>query len=214
MPASDPAALLARGERLLGKIGALRDEAHATTILIEDAQEQAAVYEQAAALLRSYSTEAAEKLRSDIEKLVTYGVQSVFGDESLSFKVTNRVLRGVQVVEFALVSNGVERPVLGSHGGGVAEVVGFILRVVVVLLSSRRPFLVLDEPFARVSVNYRPRLAQFVAELVERTSLQLLIVTHDADLPEVADRHYRLTLREGKTEVQLVPRDTEEESLA
>lgn len=172
---------------------------------IQAAHATAQDYEAAATVIRSYSDEQSQKIKSDIEDLVTYGVQSVFDDPSLRFRVTGRVLRGAPSIEFSLESKAsggvIERPVMGSHGGGLAEVTGFILRVVVALLSGRRRLLVLDEPFARVSANYRPRLAGFIREICDKTGLDLLIVTHDEDLPEVADTVYRLGLRGGVTRV-------------
>lgn len=162
-------------------------------------QQAAEDWTRAADVIRSFSDESSERLRADIERLVTHGLRTVFEDDSLTFVVTTRVLRGATSVEFSLRSGDVERPILNSYGGGVAEVVAFVLRVVVTLLSGKRPLLVLDEPFSRVSANFRPRLARFVRELVDQTNLQIIAVTHDDHLPEVADVHYSFAQVEGAT---------------
>lgn len=154
-------------------------------------------WSRAADIINSFDDEAGKRLKDDIERLVSHGLSSVF-EEPMQFKVTSRLLRGAPSVEFTLISNGVERPILGSHGGGVAQVVGFVLRVVVVMLTpGLRPVLVLDEPFSQVSVGYRPRLADFIRELVDATPLQLILVTHDDHLPAVADVHHVFSAAAG-----------------
>ena len=183
-----------------------RREADSLAAQADDLERRAVIADQAAALLRSISSDRASDLAARVSDLVTRGLRTVFEDDAVEFRVTTRTLRGQSAVEFALVTDGVERPVLDHHGGGVAEVVAFVLRVVVVLLTpGTRRVLILDEPFARVSVDYRPRLASFVRDLVESTGLQLIVVTHDDALPEVADVHYRVSRRGGESSFQLVP---------
>jgi DNA repair exonuclease SbcCD ATPase subunit len=185
------------GQRLQYDRQALEARLRALQGEVHNANDQADILERAADLIRSYGDEQSERIRADIERLVTYGLQSVFADDGLRFTVTTRVLRGQSAIEFALN----DRPVVSAHGGGVAAVVGFILRVVVTLLSGRRRFLYLDEPFAAVSAHYRPALAQFIRELADRADLQLLIVTHDEDIPTIADRHYQFRLQGTTTKV-------------
>lgn len=183
-----------RRKELLATIA--RNEAEVVRLQAEEAD-----WARAADVIRSFSDAHSEHLKEDIERLVSHGLTSVF-DEPMQFKVTTRLLRGASSVEFTLVSNEVERPVLGSHGGGVAQVVGFVLRVVVTMLNRQlRPVLFLDEPFSQVSAEYRPRLAAFVRELVDSTPLQIVMVTHDTDLPEVADVRYRFSSVNGTTRV-------------
>lgn len=166
----------------------------------EASRELALDWERASDVLRSFSDDKSANLRADIERLVSHALVSVF-DEPMEFKLTTRTLRGQQSVEFSLVSNGVERPVLGSHGGGVSQVVAFVLRLVVVMLSPNRHVLILDEPFSQVSAEFRPRLAAFLREIVDATDLQLILVTHDTEIPEVADVHYRLSAASGVARV-------------
>jgi DNA repair exonuclease SbcCD ATPase subunit len=189
-----------------GRISTLTQEHERLGREAEDAGALAADWARAADVLRSFSDEQSAKLRTDIERLTTTGLRAVFADDTLTFKVTTRVLRGNTSVEFTLVSvmegREVELPVLGARGGGVAEVIGFVLRVVVALLSDHDPILILDEPFSHVSANYRPALAQFIRELIDSTPLQLILVTHDDVLPETADMHYVFSTTDGITTAQ------------
>lgn len=208
---TDPAPVLDAFDRLIRETAQAKGRRSAAEATLADLRRRQAAavdleadWSRAADLLRTIEDEQSDRLRRDVEGLVSRALAAVF-DEPLSFVVSTRILRGQPAVEFSLVDpSGTQRPVLGSHGGGVAQVVSFVLRVVVVLLSPSRPVLILDEPFSMVSASYRPRLARFIREVVDSTSLQLILVTHDEHLPEVADRHYAFTRSGDRTHVREV----------
>ena len=183
-----------------------RREADSLAAQADDLERRAVIADQAAALLRSISSDRASDLAARVSDLVTRGLRTVFEDDAVEFRVTTRTLRGQSAVEFALVTDGVERPLRPPPGGGAGG--GALLAAGVFVAPCRpapRRVPILDEPFARVSVDYRPRLASFVRDLVESTGLQLIVVTHDDALPEVADVHYRVSRRGGESSFQLVP---------
>ncbi len=143
-----------------------------------------------------------------IETLVTTGLQTIFGDD-LSFHLVPTVRGNRPEIDFVVRSTvgatTVDTPVLDARGGGLAATVGFLLRLVVLLLDTRRrgdTVLFLDETFAHVSAEYEPRLAEFIAELVTRTGIQIVLVTHSDAFTDLADRRYRFELRDGITQVR------------
>ena len=79
--------------------------------------------------------------------------------------------------------------------------VGLLLRLILALLTNKRALLLLDESFSHVSQEYEPALAEFLAELVVRTNVQVLLVTHSTAFEEFADVAYRLKLVDGKSVV-------------
>lgn len=148
-------------------------------------------------LTRIGETEQADAQRQ-IEELVTRALQVIFGEE-LSFKLVPRVLRDQAALDFVLVSSYggtvIETPVMEARGGGMAAVVGFVLRLVVLLLTpGARRFLALDESFAHVSASYEPRVAEFLREVADKAGVQLLLITHSSAYSDLADARYRLVL--------------------
>lgn len=128
-----------------------------------------------------------KELEQKVEALVDYGVQSVFGP-TYRFKVTSE-LRGKSVrTEFWLVENGLQLPLLDATGGGVGDVVSFLLRVVILCLArpTQRRVLVLDEPFKFVSTSHFQTLAALLRELSDSLGLQLIMVTHKPELLDAA----------------------------
>jgi ABC-type branched-subunit amino acid transport system ATPase component len=97
----------------------------------------------------------------------------------------------------------VETSVLDARGGGMAAVAGFVLRLVVLLLTpGARRFLALDESFAHVSASYEPRVAEFLREVADKAGVQVLLITHSTAFSDLADARYRLTLgADGITQV-------------
>lgn len=168
------------------------------------------LYERAAGLLTKIGEDRQAAAQKQIEALVTQGLQSIFG-EDLAFHLV-QVVRGKRPeIDFLVRSrldDGtiVDTDVMDARGGGLAATVGFLLRLVVLLLSRKRQetVLFLDETFAHVSAEYEPRLAEFLRELVDKTGVQIIMVTHSDAFSESADTRYRFTLHEGVTHVRPV----------
>lgn len=166
-----------------------------------------ATHEQACAVLTSIGETRQESAQRQIEELVTRALQVIFSD-NLSFHLTQEVKGNQSFVGFTLrttLADGTEVDTdMDARGGGMAAVVGFVLRLVILLLTpGARRFLALDETFAHVSKSYETALAEFLREVVDKAGVQLLLVTH-SDAFDLADRKYRLVLDQatGITEVQ------------
>ena len=194
-------------ERRIGEARALASQGAKAQSQAEDAKEIVVACEEAVAFLNSFADERQSKVQQQVETLVTHGVQTIFGDD-LTFHVISEQKANRTEVHFTLRSTmGEERgetPILDARGGGVAAVVGFLLRLIITLLREERPLLVLDETFAQVSDGYLPAVAQFVQELVEQTGAQILMVTHSEVFAEYADKVYKVSQKNGVTVIDPV----------
>lgn len=165
------------------------------------------VQEETSLLLSTIGEERQESARRQVEELVTRALQVIF-DKNLSFHMVQSVKANRAEVDFVIRStygdDVVETPVMDARGGGMAAVVGFVLRLVVLLLTpGARRFLALDESFAHVSASYEPRVAEFLREVADKAGVQLLLVTHSDAYSDLADARYRITLGpDGCTQVE------------
>lgn len=177
---------------------------------VADLDAEVKVLEQTTGLLNSLSEERQTAAQATIEELVTRGLQTIF-DPSLSFIIVQGVKGNAASVEFlirkAIGDAVIETPVLEAQGGGLSATVGFLLRVVVLLLrpESEGQLLCLDETFAHVSDDYVPRVAAFLREVVDRTGIRIVMVTHQQDFTEFADKVYRFSQKDGITQVTVDP---------
>lgn len=152
------------------------------------------------ALLTNLGEMAQRQSQEKLEQLVTRGLQVIFGSE-LSFHVQQSVKASQAVTEFVIRStyNGtqIDTPVMEARGGGMAAVTGFMIRLVVLLLTpGARRILFLDETFGHVSREYEPRLAEFLQEVATRAGVQLVLVTH-SDAYDAADVKHRIEMGAG-----------------
>jgi DNA repair exonuclease SbcCD ATPase subunit len=195
---------LEREAGLAAEVGRRGREAQAGVARLKAAME---VQEKVAVLLNSIGEERQEAARRQVEELVTRALQAVF-DKNLSFHMIPQVRANRAEVDFVIRSTfgeqAVDTPVLDARGGGMAAVVGFVLRLVVLLLSpGSRRFLALDESFAHVSASYEARVAEFLREVADKAGVQVLLVTHSDAYGDMADARFRLTLGpDGTTQVE------------
>ena len=174
---------------------------------IVDLQDTSAVLDRVTVLLNSIGEEKQLQAQQKIEGIVTKGLQFIFGD-NYSFHITQTVKGKNSTIDFTIKSligdSVLETDILGAHGGGLASVVGFLLRITLLLLSkdSQARIIIGDEMFAAVSREYLDPLAQFVKELVEKTGIQFLLITHSPEWIEYADVAYRFENKNGVTKVR------------
>ena len=160
------------------------------------------------AYLSTLADERQAEVFKSLETTVTEGLQSIF-QEDLRLEVTTKMVGSRSEVVFSIVSTSSEgelrTSVMDARGGGLAAVVGFLTQAVLILLTpGMRPFVALDETFRNVSVEYQEPLGQFVAELCEKTGLQVLLVTHQPEIAEYADTQYSFTQSDGITNITRV----------
>lgn len=83
-------------------------------------------------------------------------------------------------------------------GGGVIDISSMALRII--SLESYEPFvdgpIILDEPGKMVSKEYVPMLSEFIKKISKDFGRQVIVVTHNEFLGQVADTKIRVTLDE------------------
>jgi len=192
----------------VGALKALKETENEWTQRIAELSASIETYDKVSGVLSSIAEDRQQKVQEQIEILVTQGLQKIFGAH-LSFHVVQAVKGRSPVSEFFIrtnLGNGAFRDtdIFNAMGGGIGAVAGFLLRLVVLMLSNTEKYatLVLDETFAHVSDSYLPALAEFLKEIVDKAKVQVVLVTHQKDFAEVADKAYRFSLNaEGYTVV-------------
>lgn len=201
------ALLRQRVDRRTGEGRRLAADGIASRDRVAELRGQLEVHDKAVAVLNAVSEQQQEAAQRKMEELVTRALQVVFGEE-MSFHLVQTVKANRPEVDFVIRSEYggqvVETPVMEARGGGMVAVVGFVLRLVVLLLTpGARRFLALDESFAHVSASYEPRIAEFLREVVDKAGVQILLITHSNAYGDVADSKYRLYLGpDGITRVE------------
>lgn len=176
---------------------------------LKDCKEQIDLFEQVNIYLQQVSEHARQQAKEQIEALVTRALQFVFGEE-FSFEVEISEKRSRPSAEFYVVSEYEDKKIKNkpqnARGGGVVDVVSLALRVAVLQTFSRPKILgplVLDEPTKHVSEEYITRVTKFLRNVAEMYERQIIVVTHQQHLSQVADKSFLVELLGSKSEVKV-----------
>jgi hypothetical protein len=140
-----------------------------------------------------------ENLQRWFEQVITYGMRSVFGD-AYRFVIIGPEIKANEIaIDFKIMKRSgdteLERDPYDEMGGGVADVLSFLLQFIMVFLLRDRinPILFLDEACKHLSMEHRPAMANLLQELVEKTGVQILMISHDPVFLEAADVAYEFS---------------------
>lgn len=164
------------------------------------------VLEQVRLLLQRASEYAREQIKQQIEMLVTHCLQFVFGP-NLEFEIELSEVRGKTNAEFYVVSTyddvKIKTKPQDARGGGVVDVISLALRIAVIQSTDlyKDGPLILDEPAKHVSNEYINNVAQFLKQISDVFHRQIIMVTHNQYLSEIADLAYKVELKNGISEV-------------
>ncbi len=158
------------------------------------------------ALLQRVSEAAREQSKQQIESIVTNCLQFIF-DSSLEFKIEINEVRGRPEAEFYVVSNlngeTIRTKPQDARGGGVVDVISLAVRIAMLEcnnLDINGP-IILDEPAKHVSDDYITQVAEFLKQVSTMFNRQVIIITHNRHLSEIADKWFQVDMCEGISRV-------------
>ena len=134
-----------------------------------------------------------EQLKYKISNIVTQAMSLIFPDP-YEFKVEFVERRNSTECDLLFSRGGEDYDPLESAGHGAADVASFTLRISYWLLSATAPFILLDEPFRHLSEDLQPAAAEMLRMLSKEFDLQFLIVSHEEEITNCADRRYDFQL--------------------
>lgn len=201
------AQLRSKHQKAEGQLELLRSEKTKLETKQEQLQADLDTWRQVQILFGKVSEFSREQLKLRIEQTVTAALQAVFGEEGLGFEIRLGERAGVPTAEWQVVSLYGDQLVAGdpqdSRGGGVVDVVSLALRLALLELSRPKPegALLLDEVGKHVSSAFAPNVAVFLKEYARKTGRQIVLVTHQAALSEVADKSIVVSKIDGESVV-------------
>jgi DNA repair exonuclease SbcCD ATPase subunit len=170
------------------------------------------LWQQVQVLFGKVSEFARAQLKARIEETVTAALQAVFERDDMAFEIEMRTVNNQPAANWQVVSyygagediSTVSGSPEDARGGGISDVVSLALRLALLELARPKPRgpVLLDEVGKHVSKEYAPNVAQFLKQYAQKTGRQILLITHQSDLADVADVSYRVSQENGVSEVQ------------
>lgn len=188
-------------ERKRGQRDALLRDRSAILGLLGKAKDDKEMEGEISSLLNKVSSISWTRTKDQFESLVDSALRAVFPDRNYKFVIHQEMKRGMSNVEFSVIEDDVETDIWEEGGLGVADVVGFALRVAYLALYRPKlfPLLVVDEPFRHLSAEYVPNVSRFVSKVSRDLGIQIVAVSHNSDLISAADQVFRLEKIDGST---------------
>jgi len=146
-----------------------------------------------------------ENMKEVIESLVSKALQAVFGPD-YSFVIKSEVVRNKPEIYMYVARNGQEFSMRDELGGGVIDLVSFVIRVVFWSLQTPRSseVIILDEPGKFISKDLQEVFGDMIVELSELLGIQFIIITHEDELKSISDHSYEVYLRNGISRVEKI----------
>lgn len=198
-----------------GQLHQLEQERDAIAQKISRMKQTLLAMQEAQLLLQKTSEEAREYGKKRLEEVVTSALQFVFGPD-VHFEIELTEVGGKPQAEFYLVTTrGAEevrtRPT-ESNGGGVVDIISLALRIAVLQIHHDPHIngpIILDEPGKHVSEEYAEKMATFLQQMSNYFGRQIIMVTHQPYLAEVADKSFEVQMVGGKSQVNEFVRTVE-----
>lgn len=151
-------------------------------------------YELAVDLMKKLAEGMSKSQISHLEVLINSALSTIFYDRQYSVELIITELRNtnnLQIILNEVIDDGsVIKTKLEDNGFGVKSVIGFILQVYFIIYYKQYPILFLDEAFTQLSKQYLPYLKSLISDLANKYGFTFVLVTHDRDIMELADRTY------------------------
>ena len=160
--------------------------------------------EKAREVIKIVGLKTQQQLQFRISNLTTLALMGVF-DDPYDLVVEFIERRNKTECDLYFERNGCRVSPLSAAGGGAVDVAAFALRTASWSMKRprTRPVLFLDEPFRFLSINHLPKAGEMIKQISEKLNLQIIMVTHLDDLVENADRVFRVTMKNGKSIVEV-----------
>ncbi len=128
-----------------------------------------------------------------IESIVSDGMRRVFNDPTLTLVVEKKSQARGNVYRLLVQKDGGEPyDPMNSYGGGVVNVISFLLRIILIKRFRLAKLLVLDEQFNNVSAQYLPNVSAMLRTMTDNHGYTILAISHQKQLALTADKIYRL----------------------
>lgn len=160
------------------------------------------VIEQVQVLIQTVAKETQEQLCYHVCDIVNTAIDTIFNSD-YTFKMDFEIKRGKTEANLYLLKEGEKIDPVDAVGGGLVDVISFALRLSALTLGTTDKVIVLDEPAKFLSQDLKPLFGEVLKNLSQKLGLQIVFVTHDEAFIDIADRVFEVSIKHGKSLVEV-----------
>ncbi len=156
-------------------------------------------------IIQHVAQQTQKELQFYITDIVSLALAAVFPDP-YKFELEFVTKSNKTAAHFWFEKDGDKYTPGSSTGGGPLDIAAFALRTSLwSLVTPRlRNILILDEPFRFLSKDLQPLASEMLKMISSKLGLQIIMVSHNEDLIEGADKVFKTCFRKGVTTIKEV----------
>lgn len=157
-------------------------------------------------IIQNAAMQTQNNLRYHISDLCTNGMHSI-DPQWPKFVAEFETRRNKTELDLLFEENDTRQTPKASSGFGVVDIATICLRFSIWSLNKNRPFFALDEPFKNLSRNHSDSASKMLRLMCDKLGLQILMVSHDKNIVNFADRSFQCKKMAGVSKVIVVDED-------
>ena len=138
-----------------------------------------------------------------IEDLTNLALSSIITDQVITIRIDQDIKRNMVTYNIKICKDGVEGTI-NSIGGTTTHIIGFVLKVLILIMSKRFRLLALDESLNFISEKYVPATSEFIKTVSKMFNLPILLVTHQPLFAANTDHLLEATSTNNVASFQLI----------
>jgi hypothetical protein len=129
-----------------------------------------------------------EKITSKVSGITTKLLKSAGFDLTVKLDIVYKQKNTGMILTYIDGDGNVFGDILYDKGGSICDLVSLGLRISFLLLKGTNKILFLDEPFRFVDEDRIKFISKFLKSLSEELNIQMVIVTRDREIIDIADK--------------------------
>ena len=151
--------------------------------------------------LMTVSANYRDQLCNLFTSLVTEALTSIF-EKDIRFNIRLYSYRNEPAIDISVIEDNLEVDPQKSCGGGLNDVISFVIKIIFIYLKRSSKIIILDEPLKFLSRDYIEQSSNFIHEISKRMNIQIILVSHKPDLEISCDKIITIEKNENRSIVK------------
>lgn len=171
--------------RLKSQLEVHKNQSETLEMELQELEKHLLIVEKAKVLITKFLDFKKVEVINKIENIVSIGLKKIFEDDSYEFliktKESNNSINYLFYVK-SLETKEELLPIFDSRGGGLLNVVAFLLRLLIlsfIAKENNQRYIFVDEPFKNLSEKYNNRVGQLLILIANKLDIQIIIISHN-----------------------------------
>ena len=148
--------------------------------------------------LMSVSANYRDQLCNLFTSLVTEALTSIF-EKDIRFNIKLYSYRNEPAIDVSVIEDNLEVDPQKSCGGGLNDIISFVIKIIFIYLKKSSKIIILDEPLKFLSRDYIELSSNFIHEISKRMNIQIILVSHKPDLEISCDKLINIEKSENRS---------------